>query len=102
MQGDPGLAFFLGEPLDSPGGARAASKGGQKKPASAGATDLLGLTMDEELTEEEELVSQYSVSSHNLLHPCHHKAVIVADTAGAGLCSFLYSPVSTSLRAGVL
>ena len=60
-QSDPGLAFFLGEPLESPGRSGAASKGDQKKPASAGATDLLGLTMEEELTEEEELVSHLTV-----------------------------------------
>ncbi len=66
MQGDPGLAFFLGEPLDSPGHAGTASKDGQKKPASAGATDLLGLTMEDELTEEEELVSSLCPHSNSV------------------------------------
>ncbi len=57
-QGDPDLAFFLGEAQD--GGEQragtATSKSGQHKPASAQSTDLLGLSMEEELTEEEELV----------------------------------------------
>ena len=59
LQNKPDVAFMLGEPfLEGPeqrtgtaGHSRSAQQ--QRKPASAQSTDLLGLPMEEELTQEE-------------------------------------------------
>lgn len=84
-QADPDLAFYLEEAFE-----QLSPRTGALQPSAAG-TDLLGMNLEEELTEEEELVTITAVTlrldhvqtlglcSRHRRQNCHHAAKVLCS-----------------------